>query len=234
MTPTPVPAAALGLYACGRLRAPAPRDVPATPDADQARRAAEEELAKPVYHQAAGLWERIWQWLVEHLDPRAAVPGAPAWLSVLIVVVLALALLTALVVLFARVTWARRVTRTGTALFEDDRDAAALTRAADAAAGQGDWTTAVVERFRAIVRMLDERGVIEDYPGMTAHEAALLAARPLGELAAQMDEAARLFDAVRYGRVVSAPAQDAWMREFADRVARAPLAPPVPTGQVPA
>ncbi|WP_257210694.1 hypothetical protein [Actinomyces ruminis] len=70
-------------------------DVPATPDADQARRAVEEELAKPVYHQAASLWQRIWQWLSQHLDPRDAVPGAPAWLSTLLVAALLAALLAA-------------------------------------------------------------------------------------------------------------------------------------------
>lgn len=209
-----------------------PGDVPATPDADQARRAAEEELAKPVYHHAASVWQRIWEWLSQHLDPRDAVPGAPAWLSTLLVFVLVAALLVALVALITRVTWARRATRLGAPLFEDDRDAAALTRAADAAAGRGDWATAVVERFRAVVRSLDERGAIEDYPGMTAHEAARLAARPLGELSGQMNQAASLFDAVRYGRVEPTPTQDTWMREFAERVTRAPLALEAPAGQV--
>ncbi|WP_257210695.1 DUF4129 domain-containing protein [Actinomyces ruminis] len=81
---------------------------------------------------------------------------------------------------------------------------------------------------------MDERGAIEDYPGMTAHEAARLAARALGALAGQMDEAADLFDAVRYGRVEPTPTQDTWMREFADRVTHASLALETATGQVPA
>ncbi|WP_261798969.1 DUF4129 domain-containing protein [Actinomyces ruminicola] len=227
----PVTAAARALGA-GGLHVLVPRDVPATPDADAARRAAEEELAKPVYRETESLRMRIWQWLAEHLDPRGAVPGLPAWLSVLIVVLLVTALVVVLVVLFTRITWARRVTRPGDPLFDDDRDAAALARAADTAAGRGDWTTAVVERFRAIVRTLDERGALEDYPGMTAHEAAVLASRPLGGMAPQMHEAARLFDAVRYGRVVSTSEQDAWMRAFAEQVARTPLVPAMPAGQV--
>ncbi len=228
--PVPLLDAARIVHAGGRRGVPG--DVPATPDADQARRAAEEELAKPAYHHAASVWQRIWQWLSQHLDPRDAVPGAPAWLSTLLVVMLVAALLMALVALITRVTWARRATRPDAPLFEDDRDAAALTRAADAAAVRGDWATAVVERFRAVVRSLDERGAIEDYPGMTAHEAARLAARPLGELAAQMNQAAGLFDAVRYGRVEPTPTQDTWMREFAERVTRAPLALEAPAGQV--
>ncbi|MBW3068875.1 hypothetical protein CWT12_09165 [Actinomyces sp. 432] len=228
----PVPAAVHVPYSGRELCGLPPLDVPATPDADTARRAAEKELAKPAYHHAATLWERAWRWLAEHLDPRGAVPGVPSWLSVLIVVVLVLALVVALGVMFTRITWARRARRAHGVLFEDDRDASALTRAANAAAAQGDWATAVIERFRAVVRTLDERGALEDYPGMTAHEAAGLAARPLGELAAEMDEAARLFDSVRYGSVVSTPSQDAWMREFAERVTRAPLALPTPARQV--
>lgn len=221
---TMTPQLLLSVATARALRAPV--EVPATPDADSARRAAAEELSKPVYrHQTTGLWERIWQWLTEHLDLRSAVPGAPPWLSVLLVAALAITLLAALVVLVTRITWARRVARTDASLFEDDRDAAALTRAADDAAGQGDWARAVVERFRAVVRSLDERGVIEDYPGMTAHEAARLASGHLAALAGQMDEAARLFDAVRYGRIEPTSAEDAWMRDFADRVARTVLVP---------
>ncbi|MDU0349551.1 DUF4129 domain-containing protein [Actinomyces sp. MRS3W] len=219
------PAAALpGARAWGGLA----QDVPATPDADAARDAAARELAKPVYQHGDSLWTRLWRWLAEHVDPHSTLPGVPVWVYVLIVTLLVIALLTMLIVLFTRVTWGRRVRRGSALLFDDDRDAAALTRAADAAAQQGDWATAVVERFRAIVRSLDERGAIEDYPGMTAHEASLLAARPLGELAAQMDDAARLFDAVRYGHINSTPAQDTWMREFADRVARASLVTEAP------
>ena len=109
--------------------------------------------------------------------------------------------------------------RTGHDLFEDDdRDSAALNVAADGAAVRGDWTTAIVERFRAIIRSLDERGLIEDYPGMTAHEAAALASSALGALGGELTRAAVLFDAVRYGEVVSTAEQDAWMRDLARRV----------------
>ena len=77
---------------------------------------------------------------------------------------------------------------------------------------------AVVERFRAIIRSLDERGFIEDYPGMTAHEAAVLGSSALEALGEELTRAAALFDAVRYGEVVSTEEQDAWMRDLARRV----------------
>lgn len=201
-----------------------PADVPATPDAEEARRAAQEELSKAVYQQRESLLSRALRWLFQHLDPSEVVPAVPEWLSILLVIVIVAALLVAIILLLTRVTAARRSRNRADLLFEDDRDAATLTRAANEAADRGDWVTAVVERFRAIIRSLDERGAIEDYPGMTAHEAAHLAGYAVGPLAGDLREGADLFDAVRYGHVVSAPSQDAWMRDLAERVARAPLA----------
>lgn len=200
-----------------------PGEVPATPDAEEARLRAEEELARPAYHPRESLLSRLWRWLLEHLDPREVVPQAPAWLSVLIVVLTLTVLVALLVLLLTRVTGIRRSRVKDRLLFDDERDALTLTRAADAAAERGDWVTAVVERFRAIIRSLDERGAIEDYPGMTAHEAAGMAAPAVGPLDEDLRQGADLFDAVRYGHVVSSPDQDAWMRDLADRIASAPV-----------
>ena len=215
-------------------RAGAPRapgvDVPATPDASQAREAAERELARQEYQAQETLWARLWRWIMEHLDPGNVMVGAPRWLSILIIVVV-LALTAVLVFLLSRITRVRRA-RTNRALFaDDDRSSTTLTRAADDAAGRGDWATAVVERFRAIIRSLDERGALEDYPGMTAHEAATIAASVVADLADDLHRAGALFDAVRYGEVVSSPEQDAWMRGLAEAVRSTRLTPqraPVP------
>ena len=192
-------------------------DAPATPGAQEAREAAEAELAKPAYHPVPNLLGRLWRWLVEHLDPTTAIPGIPPLLSGLIVLLVLVTCVVLLVVLLRRfrpVGRSRRAAR----LFDDERDARALARAADAAAERGDRDAAVVERFRAIIRSLDERGLIEDYPGMTAHEAAALASSALGALGGELTRAAVLFDAVHYGEVVSTAEQDAWMRDLARRV----------------
>ncbi|MCL3778651.1 MULTISPECIES: hypothetical protein [unclassified Actinomyces] len=203
---------------------------PATPDAEEARGAAERELTRPVYQERQSLWARLWEWLQEHIDPSRVVPGAPAWLSVLIVVVAVVVLLAVLLLLLRRVTLGRRAHTTSRLLFEgDDRDSRALTRDADAAAARQDWATAVVDRFRAIIRSLDERALVEDYPGMTAQEAGVLASMALLDvqgLHASLHQAAVLFDAVRYGRVVSTGQQDEWMRLLAERVASAEPRPP--------
>lgn len=212
---------ALALLASTALAA----DVPATPSAEEARQAAVEELSKPAYHPHPSLLEQIWQWLISHLQLTQVIPGAPAWLSMLIVAVALAVLLGLLVILLRRVTLADRSRRRGASLFDDDRDSAALTQAADQAARSGDWATAVVERFRAIIRSLDERGLIDDYPGMTAHEAAEVSAAALGTLGGELRQAANLFDSVRYGEVVSTAVQDEWMRRLAQAIAQTrPLA----------
>ena len=193
-------------------------DAPATPGAQEAREAAEAELAKPAYHPVPNLLGRLWRWLVEHLDPTTAIPGIPPLLSGLIVLLVLVTCIVLLVVLLRRFRPVGRSRRASGRLFDDERDARALARAADAAAERGDWDAAVVERFRAIIRSLDERGLIEDYPGMTAHEAAALGSGALEALGEELTRAAALFDAVRYGEVVSTEEQDAWMRDLARRV----------------
>ena len=193
-------------------------DAPATPGAQEAREAAEAELAKPAYHPVPNLLDRLWRWLVEHLDPTTVIPGIPPLLSGLIVLLVLVTCIILLVVLLRRFRPVGRSRRASGRLFDDERDARALARAADAAAERGDWDTAVVERFRAIIRSLDERGLIEDYPGMTAHEAAALGSGALEALGEELTRAAALFDAVRYGEVVSTEEQDAWMRDLARRV----------------
>ena len=193
-------------------------DAPATPGAQEAREAAEAELAKPAYHPTPDLLDWLWHWLREHLDPTAVIPGIPPLLSGLIVLLVLVTCIVLLVVLLRRFRLVGRSRRDAGRLFDDERDARALARAADAAAERGDWDTAVVERFRAIIRSLDERGLIEDYPGMTAHEAAALGSGALEALGEELTRAAALFDAVRYGEVVSTEEQDAWMRDLARRV----------------
>ena len=198
---------------------------PATPDADEARRAAGRELSRPIYHDHHDLWDRLWSWIRGLFDADGMVPGAPPWVSTLIVVLVVAAGIALLILLLTRISSARRVVKPSLSVLTDDRDAVTLTRAADEAAAQADFATAVVERFRAIIRSLDERGIIDEYPGMTALEAATLTHRALGEhrVVSPLYEAAHLFDAVLYGRVVSTSTQDQQMRELADQMARVSL-----------
>lgn len=210
----------------GLLWAQRTADVPATPDADAAREAARRELSKSVYHPRPSLLRLLWDWILDRLKGVDLLPaGLPRWVLLAIVLLAAALLVGVLVIVLSRYSRVQRRRRARALFDSDSRSSAALTRDADAAAVAGDFVTAVVERFRAIIRSLDERGLLEDYPGMTAQEAARLASAALtgarlpdgtsAELTGPLHEAGDLFDTVRYGRRTPSHEQDQWMRQLA-------------------
>lgn len=178
-----------------------PADIPVDPARDEARSAARRELNDPAYsaHEPS-LWERAANWVIDFV--KAALDGAQAgapsgpWAAVGFFAVLVLIAL----VVRAKLGPMARSARRGDALFSGTaRSAADHHRAADAALAAGDLATALQERFRALVRGLEERGIVAARPGYTADEAAAEAARQLPGCADRLRAAARAFDDVRYG-----------------------------------
>ncbi|KZM33948.1 DUF4129 domain-containing protein [Oerskovia enterophila] len=206
-------------------------DVPVTPDADTARRWLQEELLDPVYQDQPSLLMRFIDWLVGLFDGVEVLDVNPVVASLVVVgVVLVVAVIA--YVIAGPVRLSRRA-RTSATVFEDDtRSATDLRAAADAAAAAGDWATAVVERYRAVVRSLEERVILDPRPGRTAHEAADAAALRLPSLADRLAGGARLFDDVRYGKVSVGAAADQTLREL-DAAALATRPTPAATGPTP-
>ena len=91
---------------------------------------------------------------------------------------------------------ARRPTRCSAS---GDRSAADFRADAERFAASGAWAEAVRSRLRAVVRELEERGLVDARPGRTADEIALDAGMRLPSVAADLRAAARLFDDVWYG-----------------------------------
>lgn len=209
---------------------PGPVDIPRDP----ARDAARDELSKQIYHQDdPSLFQRAFDWIVDRfadlLDKATSLaPGGPFGLVLLFAVVVA-----AVIAVRLRLG-PLRVHRTGTAkdaLFADarPRTAADYRAAADAHAARGAWDAAVRDRLRAIVRALEERAILDERPGRTAHEAAAEAGRSLPALATELTEAAAVFDDVRYGAHPATAEMDASLRDLdrrcaAARPAREPVA----------
>lgn len=171
------------------------------PGRDQAREAAQRELARPEYGAAQPSWVvRLVTWVLNELQKlldkaSGAVPGG-TWGLVL------LALLTALVIAVVLVRLRPATRRPAVAdLFGLDRQRTAQDHRelAERAAREGRWADAVRERLRAVVRELEARGVLEPRPGRTADEIASEAGSVVPELAGQLAAAARLFDEVWYG-----------------------------------
>jgi hypothetical protein len=138
--------------------------------------------------------------------------------------VLALALLAVVVLVALRV--AGPVQRSGRVARAGVFGSAVLSAqehrvAADAAAADGRWQVAVQERFRAVVRSLEERALVDARPGATADEVAAQAASALPDLAADLSAAARLFDDVTYGHHGAAADSDVRLRELDAAVASA-------------
>lgn len=200
--------------------------VPVEPDGPTARRWAEAELSDPVYHRRESLLDRLWQWVLEQLAQAGTVAVDPRMAALVLAGVLVLGLGTALIVA-GPVRRARRAERQSRDVFGDDtRTAAELRASADAHAAAGRWGPAVLDRVRAVLRSLEERALLDDRPGRTAHEATQEAGARLPAVAADLHRAGLLFDDVRYGDAVAGPGDDAWLREVDRRVAT--QRPPAP------
>lgn len=187
-------------------------DIPVVPDGDTAREWARQELADPIYHRRESLFDQARTWLMdllrEMLDSAGRIDVRAASIVLGSVVVVAVLLILAF---NGPVRRARRL-RESTRVFEDDaRTAAEMRASADAFAAAGRWNEAVLDRFRAILRSLEERAVLEERPGWTADEATAQAAVVLPPCATDLRGASGLFDDVCYGDRAARPEDDAWL-----------------------
>lgn len=208
---------------------------PLTPDADEARRQLADELSKAIYADPGGwisdLWNRVFEWLTGATPTPTGLSTGQLGGIILVAVVLA-----------AIIVWAtlgpiqRRRRAKGDALFTDDQRSAAEVRAdANALATAGNWTEASLAIFRAMIRTLAERGTIEEFGGMTAHEGTDQAGERLPDYADRLDASARLFDSVAYGRRAASSEQYQLLAQLDAEVTTAtpaPLAAPVDPASV--
>ena len=177
---------------------------PLTPDGDEARRWAERELAEQIYTEAQPTpLDRIAQAIGDVvgrlLGTELSGDWGP-WVAVIAAVVVVLVILAAFLI------WGRprlqRRSAPSTTLFdgEEERSADELRRDASAAAAAGEWDAAIVLRFRALARGLQERGVVDTPPGATVHAFARAAGHAFPAAAGSLESAAAAFDDVRYLR----------------------------------
>ncbi|WP_354640829.1 DUF4129 domain-containing protein [Kitasatospora camelliae] len=175
---------------------------PVTVPRDPARDAARLELLDPAYHRHdPGPVEQAGNWLTDRLDELlnglGGLTGSPTTGIALAVVLVALLVAA----LWWRLGAPRRAAGSADPLFSADgpRTAAGHREAASGHAAAGEWTAAVREQMRALVRALEERALLDARPGRTADEAAGEAGRALPGHAAALAAAARLFDDIAFG-----------------------------------
>lgn len=210
---------------------------------DEARDLARQELSRPSYERDTPILTRVLRWIADQVERILDAAGGTLSSRAGIAIIVVIAVVFAAIVILRAGPLARRAAERGGAVLPDrPRSAAEYRRAADDAAARGDWSTAVVERFRAVVAGLEERGVLDPRPGRTADEAAHEAIAVLGEIplphgvtsgragggqraagreGGGMHAGARLFDGVRYGGAEAAQGDDQLLRELDRAVAGA-------------
>lgn len=214
-------------------RFPLAWDVPVLIGREEARRRALDELAKAKYggtpgwltdllDRAQSLLERVLE-LVYRVQAARGAGGGPS-LGFVLAVVLLVAAIGLVVWRVGLPRWRRRV-RDGAVEADPMLAATDYRERSTALAAEGDWRGAVRDRFRAVVRELEVRTVLDVRPARTAWEAAASAGRVLPDCRDRLVDAADTFSSVVYGERAADPtayermvALDAAVTDAADRV----------------
>jgi hypothetical protein len=202
-------------------------DVPLDPTAPDARQWLIDELSHNEYQAAKpNLFDQavtaFLDWLAGLQAPVA--PGA-AGLGLPIVITVLIGVIVIAFLVFGVPRLRRRSALLGSLFGDDDaRSAAELRASSERAAADGDYTSAIIERFRAIARALSVRTVVTVSPGTTAHGFARRAAAAFPDEADALATAATDFDDVRYlDRLATATAYERMLLLDARLEAAAPV-----------
>jgi hypothetical protein len=178
-----------------------PSDVPVDPDAPDATEWLITELSKAPYQAAQPtLFDRIAKAVSDWLQSlQLGSADGPPVVGLVTVILLIVAALVVAFLIFGLPRLNRRSRITGSLFGEDDaRSAERIRDDAERAARAGDYSTAVLEMFRAIARGLAERTLVTTTPGTTARDFSTRAGGAFPDLATRLAESAASFDGVRY------------------------------------
>lgn len=185
-----------------------PLAIPIRIGRDEAQRRAAEELGKAKYggtpdwldgvaNRLDTFLQRILDVLLPFLLRERGGGGGVNWGFVLAVALILVAI--ALVVWrIGLPRWQKRQ-RVASLDLDPRRGADDYRRLAEGHATQEDWADAVRDRFRAVVRELELRTILDERPARTASEAAYHASRALPSCAEPLRSGAEAFNAVSYG-----------------------------------
>lgn len=186
-----------------------PLDIPIDIDRETARQRAIEELAKAKYgglppwvtdtfERIYNLLTRLIEGLVELTMGRMNGSGGGFNWAFMVVILLILAIVAFVIWRIGVPRWRRRRQDAELEL-DPTRAAADYRQLAEAAAATGDWRAAVRDRYRAVIRDLEVRTILEVRPARTAWEAARLASRLLPSAQSALFTGADIFNEVLYG-----------------------------------
>lgn len=189
------------------------------PDRDEARELLRRELSNADYNRPESFLVKALDWLLERINGLIEfIPGSNGLSTLLLGAVLALVVVA--IVFAVRGTRRSRSLQDraqGPVLSEDGLTAADYRSRAAAAAQRGDWDSVLLDSYRALAAATDERALLDELPGTTAHEIAIGLRGPFPDHQDQLLEAANAFDAVCYGDQHATQQQAERVREL-DRV----------------
>jgi hypothetical protein len=111
-------------------------------------------------------------------------------------------------------------------LIDPTRAIAQLRRDADELAAAGQFADAVRDRLRALVRSLEDQGILDYRPGRTADEVAREAGPAVGPLAGRLRDCTRDFDEIWYGGRPAGPDDYERVRDLDQALSRRTTAVP--------
>jgi hypothetical protein len=169
---------------------------------DAAQRLARDELSKAIYHQPQSLPARVAHSIEELLArlfsaAASATPGG--WWTVVALAALVVAAGSVIAVRLGPVARSARTTGPAWDPGPGAMTARELRDASAASAADRDYSTAILQRVRAIVVSCEERGILTADAGRTANEVAAQAGERFPRQHAELAAAARSFDQIRYG-----------------------------------
>jgi hypothetical protein len=182
------------------LSALAPASPPLDPSVEQARAWLARELSDSAYADDRSILQRVLDWISEQLNRLPEPGGLPSWVLPVVLAVLLGVLVAVLLSTVRRDPSAPGRRRTGEVIDEPHLRADDYRARAAAALDAGDPSGAAADWFRALVAASQERTLLDDAPGRTAHEISLALATVFPTDAGALADAADLFDRVVYGR----------------------------------
>ena len=195
-------------------------DAPLTPDDGEAHDWIIEELSHPEYtdvpNPIAHWLQSIINWFWQAVSWKGQ-GTPPVSLIFMIVGIIALAAIIIALILNP-IRLAKRVPPT---VFEEEASETEAQASFDEAVAAQDWDLAYVWAYRLMVLGLDARDVVTSTPGLTAREASQAATRVAPMFGSQLDQFARAFDQVRYGRSGASSDQVEALRHFTPDLLRA-------------
>jgi hypothetical protein len=190
-----------------------------------ARDEARAELSKRIYHLTdPSPIQRVMSWVWEHFlklfsKLASITPGGLPSLLVVILVIVALVVATRLGLGPAHLRDALTDRRRGARV----RSADEYRAEAESLAASGDFKEAVRARFRAIIRELEERAILDPRPGRTAGEIAREGSTAVPSIREDLHAVAATFNRAWYSRVPATRADYDTVRDADERIRAARL-----------